>query len=211
MITIYDKVTSEPVSQVYISDPILRQNYISQYSTNDFWIYEGEITEYRRWIYDGVILTEHPDWINIKAAIDADKLTHDIELVASEIHTKAEDIFLDNLNTITTSYSGEERESWGDQKADARAYTSDKAINGIDIATTNAQDTLMGRIAASRGIPIDILADGIMQNVAAYEIVFSTALGNKQSIGDQINAILNDVLITDTERYDALMALSATL
>ncbi len=87
----------------------------------------------------------------------------------------AADAFLDALNT---KYSKYEEKSWPKQEAQATELTADP----------NAAAPFVRRMAARRGIDIEVLRQKIMDNVAAADFVASDILGQQQAYEDQIRA-----------------------
>lgn len=82
------------------------------------------------------------------------------------------------LTNIAGEYMPEERETWTEQKAQALAYLAD---NTADVPMLQA-------FADGRGIPVSLLAQGIIDNNALFQIASGQVMGAMYTLLDQIAA-----------------------
>lgn len=80
------------------------------------------------------------------------------------------------LVAIAGEYTQEERETWEEQKAQAMAYLADNS----------ASVPMLEAFAAGRGIPVAILAQGIMDNNALFQVASGQVMGQMYSLLDQV-------------------------
>lgn len=82
------------------------------------------------------------------------------------------------LRSLAGPYSEEEREGWESQKQQARAW----------LANPETRIPTVSAMATTRGIPVDVMVDKIMENVFLYETAYGQIVGTQQALLDQIYA-----------------------
>lgn len=82
------------------------------------------------------------------------------------------------LVEVAGEYCPEERETWEQQRAEAEAYTAD----------SNAIVPLLTAFAEGRGIPIEVLAAGILENATLFKTASGQVLGQTYALLDQVSA-----------------------
>jgi len=97
------------------------------------------------------------------------------------------------LLALARPYRPEERETWADQQAEAKAYLADAA----------AETPLLDALAAGRGISKAELAVKIMENVSAFKSASGTILGKQQAALDALAALPETAT---REEIDALVS-----
>ncbi len=122
---------------------------------------------------DGVNFTPPPDMPELEQPVEPDLET--VREQRAKAARDAADAFMDFL---TAKYSKYEKDSWPKQEAQAVELTSD----------ANASAPFVRRMAARRGIDVDVLRQKIMNNVAVADFVASDILGQQQAYEDQIRA-----------------------
>ncbi|MDA3808172.1 MAG: hypothetical protein PF440_09740 [Thiomicrorhabdus sp.] len=85
------------------------------------------------------------------------------------------------LTNIAGEYMPEERETWTEQKAQAEAY----------LANNSADVPMLQAFADARGIPISLLAQGVSENNALFQVASGQVLGAMYALLDQVNAAPN--------------------
>jgi hypothetical protein len=85
------------------------------------------------------------------------------------------------LTNIAGEYMAEERETWTEQKAQAEAYLADNT----------ADCPMLTAFANGRGIPISLLAQGIVDNNALFQTASGQVMGAMYALLDQVNAAPN--------------------
>lgn len=80
------------------------------------------------------------------------------------------------LESVVSPYSDLERETWGKQESQARAYLADNEVETV----------FLDNCAATAGISKEDLVDRIMAKVNAYEIATGIIQGQTTKIRDQI-------------------------
>lgn len=83
------------------------------------------------------------------------------------------------LSALQSSYPESEVLSWDKQEREARAFLADPA----------APVPLIAGLAAARGISVSTLAHRIVQKSDAYTAAIAAALGKRQKLEDQLNAL----------------------
>lgn len=83
------------------------------------------------------------------------------------------------LSVLQSSYPESEVMSWDKQEREARAFVADPA----------AAVPLISNLAAVRGISVSDLANRIIQKADAYTAAIGAALGKRQKLEDQLNAL----------------------
>jgi hypothetical protein len=81
------------------------------------------------------------------------------------------------LTNIAGEYMAEERETWTEQKAQAEAYLADNT----------ADCPMLTAFASGRGIPIAMLAQGIVDNNALFQTASGQVMGAMYALLDQVN------------------------
>ena len=92
----------------------------------------------------------------------------------SEILTKSDEA----MNSLTASYSDNEKLSWPKQEAEAKAL----------LTAPDALAPLLRGIAAARGIPVEELRDKVLANVSVSEQATALILGTQQKYEDAVRA-----------------------
>jgi len=82
------------------------------------------------------------------------------------------------LKALANPYSPEERETWAQQQADAREYQADPACDC----------SMIRNMAADRQIPLDVMADKILENAGLFKTLSGQILGKQQRLLDRIAA-----------------------
>jgi len=83
------------------------------------------------------------------------------------------------LTEIAGEYSAEERETWEQQRQEADAYARDGEL---------AETPMLSAFAAGRGIPVAMLAAGILENAALFKGASGVVMGNMYALLDQVTA-----------------------
>lgn len=83
-----------------------------------------------------------------------------------------------SLSTLRATYPDDEVTSWAKQEAEARAWLADNS----------APTPLIGSLASTRGIPLDILAAKIIEKADAFAVLSGQIIGLRQAREDAINA-----------------------
>lgn len=81
------------------------------------------------------------------------------------------------LAPLKAGYPSSEVASWPKQEMEARAYLADASSN-IPLVTS---------IAASRGIPVPVMVDRIMQKSDLWAITAGSIIGTRQALEDDLN------------------------
>ena len=92
------------------------------------------------------------------------------------------------LTNLASPYSSAERESWAQQADEAVAFQAD----------SNCSCDLIRTMATTRGIPLPLMAQKILENAALFKIASGQILGKQQRLLDMIEAE------TDFERLLAI-------
>lgn len=100
------------------------------------------------------------------------------------------------LDAAASRYSSSERLTWPKQEAEAKALTQDP----------QAPAPLLRAIASARGIDVLVLRDKVLANVAAWEIVSGSAMGQQQAYED---ALADAEALAETDPDGALAAIAA--
>jgi hypothetical protein len=82
------------------------------------------------------------------------------------------------LTNIAGEYMAEERETWAEQKAQAQAYLADNTANV----------PMLQAFADGRGIPVGMLAAGIVENNDLFQIASGQVMGAMYALLDQVTA-----------------------
>ncbi|HBS18785.1 MAG TPA: hypothetical protein DD835_13360 [Halomonas sp.] len=85
-----------------------------------------------------------------------------------------------SVASIRSLYPDFERETWGDQEDEARAWTADN---------TAPTPTLTG-IAEARGVTVEYLAPKVIQKADQYRALATSVAGKRQRLEDDIAAAL---------------------
>jgi len=91
-----------------------------------------------------------------------------------EILTKSDEA----MDSLTASYSDNEKLSWPKQEAEAKAL----------LTAPDASAPLLRGIAAARGIPLEKLRDKVLANVSVSEQATALILGTQQKYEDAVRA-----------------------
>ncbi len=94
------------------------------------------------------------------------------------------------LANVAGEYCAEERETWPQQQAEAEAYQA---------TGDSGQCPLLSQFASARGISIDLLAAGILENVASFKESGGQVMGQMYALLDQVNAAKNLATAMDVE------------
>lgn len=114
----------------------------------------------------------------IGQALDADILAIYPDLVPQKrARIRAEGA--KRLTQIAGEYNAEERETWTEQKAQA-----EKVLAGA----LPEEYPMLSAFASGRGIPVEILAQGIMDNDALFQAASGQVMGQMYALLDQVNA-----------------------
>ena len=82
------------------------------------------------------------------------------------------------LTQIAGEYNAEERETWEQQRQEAEAYAKDG-----DLAIT----PMLTAFAAGRGVPLAMLAQGILDNAGEFKVASGQVMGQMYALLDQIS------------------------
>ncbi len=98
------------------------------------------------------------------------------------------------LSAITKQYPTSEINSWPKQEAEARAYQADNT----------AAVPFIEALAAARGITVADQVTRIIAKADAYAATAAAAVGKRQALVDQVNAIVDDTTLSDDEKRAAI-------
>lgn len=101
------------------------------------------------------------------------------------------------MSAISDAYPASEKQSWFQQLAEARAYDAD----------SNADCPLLTIIAAERGITLADQAQRVLDKAAAYTQAVGAAVGKRQRLDDDVDAVLADDQLTDEQKIVAIQAI----
>lgn len=144
--------------------------------------------EYAKWIGGSWVVTTTPPPAEYKGRKTTPKKMAKDRL--TEINAASDNL----LNDIRSGYPEFETDTWDQQKAEAEAYLADNT----------ASIPLVQSIADSRGVPVDVLCQKIVEKATAYAQTAGTIIGDRQKLEDQIEAILANTSLTDDEKIDQI-------
>jgi antitoxin component HigA of HigAB toxin-antitoxin module len=134
-----------------------------------------------RILRDGVYFSEGEDLEFIAAAAEEPVSLYSFHPDDYRAHKLAEikAACEEELSSLQTSYPASEVLSWDKQEREARTFVADPA----------AAVPLISNLAAVRGISVSDLASRIIQKADAYTAAIGAALGKRQKLEDQLNAL----------------------
>lgn len=93
-------------------------------------------------------------------------------------------MFNDLIGQVKQSYPSTEVESWAKQEKEAREYLADNNVAAI----------IVRAIANARGVPVELLAQKIVEKADQYGSVVGNLIGTRQMLEDQINAATEETI-----------------
>jgi len=135
--------------------------------------------------------TIQPDENGFPVAVYPDPLTVAQLLELAKKRVRGEGA--NRLKALATPYRPEERETWADQQAEARAHLADPS----------AETPMLDALAAGRGISKAELAGKILANANAFKAASGAILGKQQAALDALAALPETAT---REEIDALVA-----
>lgn len=94
------------------------------------------------------------------------------------------EVFNQLISQVKISYPPTEVESWAKQEKEAREYLADNS----------SAATIVRAIALARGVPVQILAQKIVDKADQYGQVVGTLIGTRQMLEDQIQAATEETI-----------------
>lgn len=116
----------------------------------------------------------------INAEITRQKSAPTIQLLAARKRIEIDSSAAKSVAGIRSLYPDFERETWGDQEDEARAWTADN---------TAPTPTLTG-IAEARGVTVEYLAPKVIEKANQYRALATSVAGKRQRLEDDIAAAL---------------------
>lgn len=87
-------------------------------------------------------------------------------------------MFNDLIGQVKSAYPPTEVESWAKQEKEAREFLADNSSQAI----------LIRSIASARGVPVEILAQKIVEKADQYGVFVGNLIGTRQMLEDQIES-----------------------